>query len=105
MSLDEIYAASVNLLMSYWRNWWDLISISLVLCCSLRSLSCFCIEPFQGIPGDEFFHWGYTWAWVGGRKRVNEDGQISSLFHETPEKEGIFFGLITYFQRWLALCS
>jgi len=86
--------------MSYWRNWWDLISISLVLCCSLRLLSCFCIGPVQGIPGDEFFHWRYTWAWVGGRKKVNEDdGQISLLFHETAEKEDYFLWPSTLFPK------
>lgn len=82
--------------MSYCRNWWDLISISLELCCSLRPLSCFCIKPVRGIPGDEFLHWESIWVWVGGRKRVNEDGQISLLFREAAEKEGISFGLMTY---------
>lgn len=47
--------------MSYWRNWWDLISISLVLSYSLRSLSCFWIKPVQGITGDKVIHWGYIW--------------------------------------------
>lgn len=62
---DEIDVASVNLLLFPWRNWWDLISISLVLCCSLRSFCCFCIKLVQGISGDEVFHWGYTWVCVG----------------------------------------
>lgn len=92
--------------MSYWRNWWDLISISLVLSYSLRSLSCFWIKPVQGITGDKVIHWdslGIHLDCMGSSMKVNKNGQIPLILQERAVKENTFFGLVTYFQRWLAL--
>lgn len=56
--------------MSYGRNWWDLISSSLVLCCSLRLLSSSASNQFRESLGINFSTEDIPMpGWVGQRGR------------------------------------